>query len=239
MASPSPGALAGGLAATTPTGPDHDARDERGRGRGAGHDRHAGPRGRRVRHHCPDQRQGLPRPAGATTSATAPERVAPARRAPSVVVAEPPVLLSLPGGRGGARPLGRDDACGPPRRTRRRRPGRLVARRFAAGRPLRLDPGGRTRRLADPGPRPLRRAADGLPRRPHPPGFGAPDADVRGAVPAAGAPGLAGPRDLALRRLGERRLTLVTCAPPYVASRGGYQNLAVVTAVPVSPAERR
>ena len=33
---------------------------------------------------------------------------------------------------------------------------------------------------------------------------------------------------------GPRRLTLVTCAPPYVASRGGYQNLAVVTAVPVS-----
>lgn len=36
---------------------------------------------------------------------------------------------------------------------------------------------------------------------------------------------------------GDRRLTLVTCAPPYDLSRGGYQNLAVVTAVPVSPAE--
>ena len=35
------------------------------------------------------------------------------------------------------------------------------------------------------------------------------------------------------------RLTLVTCAPPYDASRGGYQNLAVVTAVPVAAAERR
>lgn len=32
---------------------------------------------------------------------------------------------------------------------------------------------------------------------------------------------------------GERRLTLVTCAPPYDAARGGYQNLAVVTATPV------
>jgi hypothetical protein len=32
---------------------------------------------------------------------------------------------------------------------------------------------------------------------------------------------------------GERRLTLVTCAPPYDASGGGYQNLAVVTATPV------
>jgi hypothetical protein len=29
---------------------------------------------------------------------------------------------------------------------------------------------------------------------------------------------------------GPRRLTLVTCAGPYVATRGGYQNLAVVTA---------
>ena len=38
---------------------------------------------------------------------------------------------------------------------------------------------------------------------------------------------------------GERRLTLVTCAPPYDASRGGYQQLAVVTALPVSGAERR
>jgi hypothetical protein len=33
---------------------------------------------------------------------------------------------------------------------------------------------------------------------------------------------------------GLRRLTLVTCAPPYDASRGGYQNLAVVTAVPIA-----
>jgi hypothetical protein len=38
---------------------------------------------------------------------------------------------------------------------------------------------------------------------------------------------------------GPRRLTLVTCAPPYVRSRGGYQHLAVVTAVPVSAPTRR
>jgi hypothetical protein len=38
---------------------------------------------------------------------------------------------------------------------------------------------------------------------------------------------------------GAPRLTLVTCAPPYDSSRGGYQNLAVVTAVPVTPVERR
>jgi hypothetical protein len=33
---------------------------------------------------------------------------------------------------------------------------------------------------------------------------------------------------------GPRRLTLVTCAPPYDASRGGYQNLAIVIATPVA-----
>ncbi len=37
---------------------------------------------------------------------------------------------------------------------------------------------------------------------------------------------------------GERRLILVTCAPPYDAAHGGYQNLAVITAVPVSPVDR-
>jgi hypothetical protein len=36
---------------------------------------------------------------------------------------------------------------------------------------------------------------------------------------------------------GDGRLTLVTCAPPYDAARGGYQNLAVVTALPVGPPE--
>ncbi|WP_137294782.1 class F sortase [Nocardioides dongxiaopingii] len=39
---------------------------------------------------------------------------------------------------------------------------------------------------------------------------------------------------------GDRRLVLVTCAPPYVVDRGGYQNLAVVSAAPVAePSERR
>jgi len=36
---------------------------------------------------------------------------------------------------------------------------------------------------------------------------------------------------------GDSRLTLVTCAPPYDASRGGYQSLAVVTAVPIGSPE--
>lgn len=36
---------------------------------------------------------------------------------------------------------------------------------------------------------------------------------------------------------GDLRLTLVTCAPPYDADRGGYQNLAVVVASPLGPPE--
>jgi len=38
---------------------------------------------------------------------------------------------------------------------------------------------------------------------------------------------------------GRRRLTLVTCAGPYVAQRGGYQNLAVITATPTSAPVRK
>lgn len=38
---------------------------------------------------------------------------------------------------------------------------------------------------------------------------------------------------------GRRRLVLVTCAGPYDAARGGYQNLAVVTALPVADASPR
>ncbi len=38
---------------------------------------------------------------------------------------------------------------------------------------------------------------------------------------------------------GDRRLVLVTCAPPYDALRGGYQNLAVVTGVPATSVQRR
>ena len=38
---------------------------------------------------------------------------------------------------------------------------------------------------------------------------------------------------------GTPRLTLVTCAPPYDKSKGGYQNLAVVTAVPATDPVRR
>ena len=38
---------------------------------------------------------------------------------------------------------------------------------------------------------------------------------------------------------GPRRLTLVTCAGPYDAARGGYQNLAVITATPLGQARGR
>jgi hypothetical protein len=38
---------------------------------------------------------------------------------------------------------------------------------------------------------------------------------------------------------GPGRLTLVTCAGPYDAARGGYQNLAVITATPLDRARRR
>jgi Sortase domain len=38
---------------------------------------------------------------------------------------------------------------------------------------------------------------------------------------------------------GSRRLTLVTCAGPYDAARGGYQNLAVIVAEPLDGARRR
>ena len=50
--------------------------------------------------------------------------------------------------------------------------------------------------------------------------------------PLGGRPWLHSPR-------GPRRLVLVTCAPPYDQTRGGYQHLAVVTALPVGRPVRR
>ena len=38
---------------------------------------------------------------------------------------------------------------------------------------------------------------------------------------------------------GPRRLTMVTCAGPYDADRGGYQNLAIVTALPATGPQPR
>ncbi len=51
--------------------------------------------------------------------------------------------------------------------------------------------------------------------------------------------GTIGPRSWLHSPAGPRRLTLVTCAGPYDASRGGYQNLAVITATPVTQARSR
>jgi hypothetical protein len=51
--------------------------------------------------------------------------------------------------------------------------------------------------------------------------------------------GTIGPRSRLHSPAGPRRLTLVTCAGPYDSARGGYQNLAVITATPVDEARSR
>lgn len=177
--------------------------------------------------------------AGATTSTTAPERVPPARRAPSVLVAQPPVLTTLPSGREvPVRSVGTTTA------------GLLDV-------PADVDQAGWWRggsRLGDPFGSTL--VAAHVDSRTQ--GLG-PFAELltvsRGARVRLASERLTQVFEVRSRQLvpqgslvretwlfdvsGERRLTLVTCAPPYDASRGGYQNLAVVTAVPVSPAERR
>jgi hypothetical protein len=51
--------------------------------------------------------------------------------------------------------------------------------------------------------------------------------------------GTIGPRSWLHSPVGPRRLTLVTCAGPYDAARGGYQNLAVIVATPVGRARSR
>ena len=186
-----------------------------------------------------DHGRDSPRPAGTTTSATVPERVAPARRAPSVVVAEPPVLLSLPGGQEvpvrsvGTTATGLLDV-----------PADVDQAGWWSGGSRLGDPFGSTLVAAHVDSR-----TQGL----------GPFAELltvaRGARIHLGSERLTQAFEVRSRQLvpqgslsretwlfdvsGERRLTLVTCAPPYVASQGGYQNLAVVTAVPVSPAERR
>ena len=51
--------------------------------------------------------------------------------------------------------------------------------------------------------------------------------------------GTIGPASYLHSPKGPRRLTLVTCAGPYDAARGGYQNLAVITATPLGQARSR
>lgn len=53
------------------------------------------------------------------------------------------------------------------------------------------------------------------------------------------AQGTIGPGSWLHSPAGPRRLTLVTCAGPYDAARGGYQNLAVITATPVDEPRSR
>jgi len=191
--------------------------------------------------------QDSPGPGGGTTSPTtsptasptASEGVPPARRAPSVVVAEAPRRLTLPSGLEVPISAVGTSAAG------------LLSV------PADVDRAGWWRggsRLGDPFGSTL--VAAHVDSRTQ--GLGA-FAELLTVSPGAsvrlGSEHLAQRFEVRSRRLvpqgslvretwlfdvsGERRLTLVTCAPPYDASRGGYQNLAVVTAVPVSPVERR
>lgn len=173
-----------------------------------------------------------------TTSSTPPEKVPRARRAPSVVVAEAPLLTTLPSGQEvPVSSVGTTSA------------GLLAV-------PSDIDRAGWWRggsRLGDPfGSTLLAGHVDSRTQ-----GLG-PFAELltvsRGARIHLDSEHLTQTFEVRSRRLvpqgslagetwlfdvsGERRLTLVTCAPPYDASRGGYQNLAVVTAVPVSPVDR-
>ncbi len=167
------------------------------------------------------------------------EDIRSASRAPSVVVAEEPGLTRLPSG---AIVLVRAVSTGPNGELavpRRPRVGGLVARRLAPRRPVRIH---------------LDRGAHRL----HTQGLG-PFAELldvdRGARITVSSPSLR--QEFAVARVGSspreacrtspgsthvsgpRRLTLVTCAPPYVASEGGYQNLAVIVAYPTGGPERR
>lgn len=184
---------------------------------------------------APATRSGTASP---TTAATAPVRVPPARRAPSAVVAEAPALATLPSGR-----------QVPVRAVGTTATGLLDV-------PDDIDRAGWWRggsRLGDPfGTTVVASHVDSRTQ-----GLG-PFAELltvaRGARIRLDSAHLTQAFEVQSRQLvpqgslvaeawifdasGERRLTLVTCAPPYDAARGGYQNLAVITAVPVSPVGR-
>ncbi|GAA5137082.1 hypothetical protein GCM10023339_76900 [Alloalcanivorax gelatiniphagus] len=177
---------------------------------------------------------GMPTPTPSTTAAP----VAPAQRAESVVVAQAPRSVTLPSGR-----TARIDAVGT----------------TAAGLldvPDDIDVAGWWRggsRLGDPFGSIL--VAAHVDSRTQ--GLG-PFAELLTVDPGArvviASAGLRQAFEISARRLvpqrtlledswildasGPGRLTLVTCAPPYDASRGGYQHLAVVTAVPLGPPEQ-
>ena len=150
----------------------------------------------------PEERTDSVTPPAAATSTGAPGLVPRARRAPSALPAEPPVLATLPSGREvhvrsvGTTAAGLLDVPTDIGQAGWWRGGSRL------GDPFGSDPARSARRLDVTGPRSLRRTAHRRSRRPHRPGLGASEADVRGPVPAAGAAGFPGPRDLALRRLG-------------------------------------
>ena len=176
--------------------PRLDRRDGGGRGGGAGHDRRrcswrgtgcaaAGPGQRRRPTPAPP-----PRPRAQRRPRRRPRRspAHDARRRSSWP--RLPCCTTLPSGQEVPVSAVGHDVCRPPRRPVRHRPwpgwwrgGSRLGDPF--GSILLAAP----RRLADAGPGPLRRAADRLPGRTHPPGLGAPDADVRGQVTTTRAPG--------------------------------------------------
>lgn len=186
-----------------------------------------------------DTRTDSTSPTPPPRSSAAPGRVPPARRAPSVIVAEPPVLAILPSGREvlvrsvGTTPTGLLDV-----------PGDIGYAGWWRGGSRLGDPFGSTLVAAHVDSR-----TQGL----------GPFAELltlpRGARMRLSSEHLTQTFEVRSRQLvpqgslvhetwlfdvsGQRRLTLVTCAPPYDASRGGYQNLAVVTAVPISAVNRR
>ena len=188
---------------------------------------------------APDDRADSPQRAPAATSTTTPGRVPLARRASSALVAEPPVLTILPTGRQvpvravGTTATGLLDVPADVNRAGWWRGGSRLG-----------DPFGSTLVAAHVDSR-----TQGL----------GPFAELltvtRGAHIHLASKHLAQVFEVRTRRMvpqgslaretwlfdvaGERRLTLVTCAPPYDATRGGYQNLAVITATPVGPAEAR
>lgn len=178
-------------------------------------------------------------PADVSTGAAAPTPVAPARRAPTVARAQAPSSLTLPGGRTVA-----IDAVGTTADGLLDVPADVAVAGWWEGGARMGDPFGSVLVAAHVDSR-----TQGL----------GPFAELlevdRGARLLLGSTGLRQSFEVRSRRLvpqgslvddswlfdasGPVRLTLVTCAPPYVPSRGGYQNLAVVTAVPLGPPEAR
>lgn len=188
---------------------------------------------------APESPAARPRVMAEPSSGLTPERIPRARRASTVVVAEPPELLTLPSGGemlvrpAGTSPQGLLDV-----------PADIAQAGWWRGGAQLGDPFGSTLVAAHVDSR-----TQGL----------GPFAELlelpRGARVRLDSDHLSQTFEVRSRRLvpqgsldreawlfdvaGQRRLTLVTCAPPYDAARGGYQNLAVVIARPLGPTVAR